>query len=321
MVFGKSQDTRVDINPPHSIITVGATPTISPGTNITQVASSDHTLVVTMDRANAGADPTRQMTCGTTADYGDIGWCEGLVQAYVPQALGGGGLVVEDSLDFSASGGTLSIGGETLTYTGFTENANGTSTIHLVTQPVGNYPAGTFVYADTALAATDWRAIVMQENFDDGDIDARIPHRWQDVLPEGIRDVQAVAGEAVTMIFDGVEYVITDVLGKQLLVDGSTIDPTTLPVVSDGYPPASPSPTPSLVAGTDHIKARWTAVALNSHGDAQGDLVTYDVYIADQADAVAATLDTGAGAAEYLLTAVTAGAGGNSITLTVTVTP
>lgn len=124
------------------------------------------------------------------------------------------------------------------------------------------YPRGSETYAQVAVA-------------EDGDtITVRVPHALETLFPEGVRDW----GQSETVQIESVnqEWVITDVLGKTPIMDGSYIDPETLPdPTSDGLPPAS-SPTPVVTGGVGAFHVRW--VPIDNH-----DPVTYKLHMGTSA--------------------------------------
>jgi len=203
-------------------------------------------------------------------------------------AIAGGETTVqlEDVFDYNDAGGQALVfaddtpnAAEVLTYTGVDRD---TAQLTGVTWATGGaHAAGAFVSNDPDGAAFDTWAVVSREGFDDGDMVARVPHRWQDAvgLAEGIYDQQS--GVPVSCTFDGSQYVVTDVLGTQLAVDGSAIDGSTITGVTatvgtDGLTPDTPVVT--LVEGPGWLQASWPLP--NTTVDPLG----FRVYIADGSD-------------------------------------
>lgn len=194
-------------------------------------------------------------------------------------AAGVSTLTVENTLDFDENGGTALVHAddshaqETVTYTSITDT---TLVLSGVTSLA--HDDGSFISPDSAGTAQIRRAIITREGYDDGDIDCRVPYRWHDVMTEGTRDTSTGAGEAVAVKFDGQEYVLFDVLGQELSVDGSSIDGSTITGVTstpstDGNPPASsPSLASGVIGGPTYFALHWTAVA-------NADPLWYDIYV------------------------------------------
>lgn len=92
-------------------------------------------------------------------------------------------------------------------------------------------------------------ALVLLDDQDDP-LSARIPHSLYDRVPEGIRDPDAQEAVEVTLDSGG-EWTVTDVLGAVPLVDGSYIDPTTLPEA--GAPTDPPVAVVLSATGSDKL--------------------------------------------------------------------
>lgn len=178
-------------------------------------------------------------------------------------ASGATSLTVVDAADFSEDGGTLTIGTQTVTYTA-ADDETGVLTLgapltsaYLTGERVLRYPV-----------AQDKTAMVTIGGTDDP-VEARIPQALWDRIPEGIR----TDGEMVSLDYLDGEFVVADVLGPRPRVDGSYIDPTTLPPTpSDGLPPPS-SPTPTVTGLQRAVHLRWSGVV-------NADPVTYEVHAA-----------------------------------------
>lgn len=202
-------------------------------------------------------------------------------------ALVGGetSITLEDVFDFADGGGTGLVladdtnAAETFSYTDVDRTANQLTGV--VWGTGGAHAAGAFVSADSAGEAFDTWAFISREGYDDGDVQALVPHRLQDVfaLAEGIYDQGT--GAAVSYEFDGSTFSVVDILTQQLAVDGSAIDGSTITGVTaspgtDGGTPSTPSVT--LVQGPGWLQAKW------SPSTGTNDLLAYHVFIRDGAD-------------------------------------
>lgn len=189
----------------------------------------------------------------------------------VDAAAGAGVLELDDLYDFAEEGGSATLtDGETTEVVAYTAVDDDTATLTLSGVTVNPFAAGeTYVQADPS--GVEKSAYLIRDDVDDEQIVARVPHRWYDVLPEGIRDPGE--SEAVTARFDGTEWVIEDILGQTPTSDGSYIDPATLPPppVSDGLPPSA-SPAPTVTGGIAALFVEWTAIT-------NADPVTYEVHV------------------------------------------
>jgi hypothetical protein len=184
-------------------------------------------------------------------------------------ALGATSIVVDSALDFDEGGGHLTLNGVTYEY----------ATVDFDTDPdtdtiSGLSPAlaGAAVEGDRvdiSPTVAELTADVMVEHAEDA-MTVLVPHSLMDRVPEGLRPDGA--GEVV--LFDELDnrWVVIDVLGREPVIDGSFIDPDTIPEPSpsDGVPPAT-APTITLFGGPGFFSLRWTAVV-------NADLVTYKVY-------------------------------------------
>lgn len=180
-------------------------------------------------------------------------------------------LSLGDAVDFNEDGGLLLLGSEVLTYTSADLE---TDTVTLAVGPVAGHSAGDPVQPYPTIR----ERLAVVDLGDDGDaVSCRVPHSLYDRLPEGIRD--ELDPEAVSVVLDGSEWVVSDVMGRQPLVDGSYLDPTTVPFppptpptpLSDGLAPAT-SPTPTVIGGLGVLHVRWDAIA-------NADPVTYEVHV------------------------------------------
>jgi hypothetical protein len=175
-------------------------------------------------------------------------------------------LSVDDALDFDETGGAVSINGTVYNYTTADPDSD-TNTITLTTALIEDLEVGHPIYV--APEATEKRASVILA--DNGDtLDARVPHGLFDRIPEGIRDNGTQ--ESVTVDLVGSEWVITDIIGKQPVIDGAYLDPATVPApATDGQPPTA-SPVPVALGGVGIILVRWQAIT-------NADPVTYSLHM------------------------------------------
>jgi hypothetical protein len=192
-------------------------------------------------------------------------------------AIGASVLTFDNVYDFDEDGGSVTLSDgvntETLAYIALDDDALPDPTLTLSGATAHAYTAdGTFGAADPdGVEKTAW---IARDDIDDEQVPARVPHRWYDVLPEGIRDPST--GEAVVARFDGTDYVIEDILGQTPAIDGSGIDGSTIPGIppadtTDGLAPST-SPTPSVVGGIASLFISWVAIA-------NADPVTYEVHV------------------------------------------
>lgn len=174
-------------------------------------------------------------------------------------------ITLVDAVDFDEEGGTALVADELVTY----DSADlDTDTLALSAPLAGSYLAGDSVLVQPA--SYERTAVVELDEGDGEAIDARVPHALYDRIPEGTRDVS----ESVSLVLDGGEWVIEDIIGQQPLVDGSFIDVDTLPApeTSDGdAPPVVTGITTQGGIGTIFVK--WEAVD-------NPDPVTYRVHAA-----------------------------------------
>lgn len=119
--------------------------------------------------------------------------------------------------------------------------------------------------------ADDMKANVRLDDAEDDDepIEARVSHSVRAMLPEGVREPGL--GESVRLEQLGYEWVVQDVVGVSPILDGTLLDPETVPPARDGVAPES-SPTPTIQGGIGSLFVRWT-------GTANNDPVTYEVHL------------------------------------------
>lgn len=140
----------------------------------------------------------------------------------VDAATGSTVLTMEDSLDFNAYGGTISLGG--VQY-GYSSTDYDLEQLTLTTGLTADAVAGDRV--DVWPLSTEKVASVVLNDEDEA-VSVRIPHALADKILEGVRDPDA--RESVEISYQGTEFVLRDVLGKLPAIDTDYVDPTSLPV-------------------------------------------------------------------------------------------
>lgn len=103
---------------------------------------------------------------------------------------------------------------------------------------------------------------------DEEPIEARVAQSLRTVVAEGVRDGER---EQVRVEDTGTEWVVTDVVGTAPVINGSYIDPDTVPQPRDGLAPDS-SPAPTVQGGIGVLFVKWDGVDNN-------DPVTYEVHL------------------------------------------
>ena len=183
-------------------------------------------------------------------------------------SIGAGTIIVSDGTEFDESG-TIQLGAEIMPYSDVNEDTGvitliGTlASTHTADDPVYVYPLSQERLAYLAEGDSPQ---------DEEGMAARIPHALWDKIPVGIRDLVAGEGETVQADFISDELVIFELVGQDPVVDGSFIDPITLPPnPTDGNPPAT-SPAPTVQGGLGFLAVKWTAIT-------NADQVTYDVHL------------------------------------------
>jgi hypothetical protein len=167
-------------------------------------------------------------------------------------------LVVDSGIDFDELGGTLTISGADYTYVtvDFDTNPDTDTITGLSPALPGTVLAGTRV--DVAPVTVELKAKLLPEHAGDT-VSALVPHGLMDRVPEGIR--APGLGEVVLYEKIADQFVITDLRGREPVIDGAFIDPATLPPpASDGLPPAS-SPLLTALGNVGAIHYRWTPIA------------------------------------------------------------
>lgn len=186
-------------------------------------------------------------------------------------SIGASTITVDNPTDFTAEGGTLIIDPdgvpETKAWTTIDEvtgiiTLSGTlASAHAIGDRVYPQPYQIERFANVALE--DQEELLV----------ARVPHSLYDRLPVGLRDEALSEMELVELQkgTDG-ELVVSDVLEVEPTIDGSFIDPVTLPPnPTDGSPPSA-SPTPTVQGGIGSLQIKWTAIS-------NADAVVYEVHV------------------------------------------
>jgi hypothetical protein len=189
----------------------------------------------------------------------------------VDAAAGAGSLSLDNVFDFEELGGSATIAdathSEEVADTALDDDA-GTLTLSGVL--VNSYLGDGETYVSANAAGVEKSALVVRDDVDDEQILVRVPHRWYDVLPEGVRDPGE--GEAITARFDGVDWLLEDILGQTPSADAAYLNPDTIPPAPpDGVPPSS-SPAPVVAGGIGSLFVSWLPIT-------NADPVTYEVHI------------------------------------------
>jgi len=151
-----------------------------------------------------------------------------------PAPAGATVLQLGDAVDFNEDGGLLIL--DDLTVVSYASADLDTDELHLHTPLAEAWPEETSVEVYPLVVE---RRVLVQLDLDGEAVDARVPHYLFDRLPLGTRE----DGERVSLSLDGSEWVVADLLGQEPFVDGSYIDPGTLPEVE--LPPIGPTEPPS----------------------------------------------------------------------------
>lgn len=178
-------------------------------------------------------------------------------------------LQVDDAVDFVETGGTLTIAGVNYEYVSADME---TDTITLATPLAVDMDAAD---ADEAFPrVVSKEAAVVVEDYEDA-ISARVPHSLHDRLALGIREDED--REYVGISDDSGSWSVVDVFAGEPVIDGSYIDPSTLPdpKATDGVAPAT-SPVPSINGTVGALLIRWNAVP-------NRDPVSYEVHVSTTA--------------------------------------
>lgn len=231
-------------------------------------------------------------------------------------AAGATTLTVKDAVDFSEDGGWLTIGAETVYYTSAVDDEdNDTGVLTLDTATANAYLEGERVILDPP--AYEKTAQVMVGDFGEA-VEATVPHTLWDKIADGIR--ADGEGEVVTLTLEGTEFVVSDVVGSEPVIDGSYLDPTVPldPAIVPPAPPPTPvepteSPTPDAAGTVGAILLRLPPVV-------NGSPVVVDVYVSDTSPVTldAAHLHGTAEGTTYPIRSLPAGLGGAALTPGVT---
>lgn len=201
-------------------------------------------------------------------------------------ASGATTLVLEDTADFDEAGGTVLLGGEALlTYTAADDEAG---EVYLSAPLAAAWDIDTRVEVwDPAAGAvvTETFAEILVEGMENaGDsLVAIVDHALIPYLPEGMRNPDpqtGVIGEPVELEYRGDDLFVVNVLGKAPVMDGSMIDPETLPPAAEPEIPEEPD-APTVLPGIGQLFVRWAGL---THPNP----VVYEVYVSDESP-VAAT--------------------------------
>ncbi len=171
-------------------------------------------------------------------------------------AAGTTALTVFDGYEFDEDGGLLELGDALLAYLGWTtdeEEPGQPDTILLASPLTGDYEAGTRA-AVWPTSKETIAAVVIDETGEA--LEVTVPQGLVPTLRDGIRGDN---GETVTVAdVDGSGWQIVSVEKDEVLVDGSNIDPDTLPTPA----PVAPTYTPELTAtgGPGCVALAWSAV-------------------------------------------------------------
>lgn len=175
-------------------------------------------------------------------------------------------LQLGDVSDFAEDGGQLQIGETIYDYTGIDADA---LTVQLAAPGlVEDAPEETPVYV-YPLADEKWAMVETNEG-DEEPVLARVPHYLYDLLIDGVRN--EMDQESVLVGVNDGDWTVTDLVGTIPRMDGSHIDPGTLPEPSpsDGNPPPAVG-TVEAIGGIGTIHLRWVGVT-------NADPVRYRVY-------------------------------------------
>jgi len=169
-----------------------------------------------------------------------------------PHLTGSVILTLTDVSDFTDSGGTVLIQDTTYDYIAVDREA---LTLTLSAALTADLDEAEKVYV-YPLADEKWAMVEIQD--DEDVILARVPHSLYDRMDLGVRDPEDQ--EAVNVELQGGDWAIIDIIQEIPTVNGSFLDPTTLPGASDTVPPDF-SPTPTVTAlGYSGVMIRWPAV-------------------------------------------------------------
>lgn len=172
-----------------------------------------------------------QLEHGTVESVAEVAMGDELVAA---APAGSTSLLLGDAVDFAEDGGTLSIAGDVLAYTSADLD---TDTLHLASPTTVAYEESEPVLVHPQAVA---RVASVRLDLDGEAVEVRVPHALYDRVAEGVR---ADDPEQVSLSLDGSEWVLADVLGREPVIDGTFLDPTTVP---EPVPAEAPATAPAL---------------------------------------------------------------------------
>lgn len=188
-------------------------------------------------------------------------------------ALGATSITVVDAAVFANGGNALRLNDTTHTFTTADPDTGIISGLVPSLATAADEDDEVYLWDSAADAGfTEYVAKVALEPDNDNDdpVEAYVDHTLIPFLPEGIREL---AGETVRLERIGqTGYRVADILRQTPVMDGTLIDPATLPSnPSDGNPPAT-SPAPTVTGGIGALHVRWEAVV-------NADIVDYEVHV------------------------------------------
>jgi hypothetical protein len=127
-------------------------------------------------------------------------------------ALGATSIEVADTFDFDERGGKVLLGDFDVVNYSSVDDATGI--LQTDALPRG-WPAETKVLLFPR-ALERYAEVILDDSDDTEVVLARVPHGLLHLIPEGVRDPAAGDGESVQVEWDGLEWRVTDVLGKNL---------------------------------------------------------------------------------------------------------
>ena len=124
-------------------------------------------------------------------------------------------LLVEDPVDFSETGGTLTIGTQVINYSSMDDEAG---TLLLETPTTVAYDVAERVRVHPPSVVKE--ALVILDGADEA-VTVRVPHSLHDRLADGTRDISEY--ESVALELDGWEWVLVDILGEEPEIAGDMV--------------------------------------------------------------------------------------------------
>lgn len=183
--------------------------------------------------------------------------------------LGATTLQLDDASDFDEDGGQVRINGTIYTYTAVDQDES-SPTADQMTLLTGLVQAE----LDTTEVRLynpyrggeniEYRAAIelFQPLENDEPLEAILDHGMIDKLPQGVRETGAEESVNVTYRSKEGEWFVTNIIGEELLVDGSYINPGSLPatpIIPDGLPPNQVTQVVAI-GGKGFISVRWGGV-------------------------------------------------------------